>query len=242
MVERVLEASLMGHQTGPGPSGDEERYSPVFNSWQQNRYHPRARQQIKVDMPNRRSLPIAKPKSPCRWVMHILLVATAWGPAVLGAEFTSEVIDPVYPDQLFPQVKMVTSEGEIVVELDRRRAPVTVNNFLRYVESEAWKNTVFHRVIDGFVVDCSEFVDTHPGGLRKLLSADDPATGATGRPFGFSFSRGRNAHFPDTGKRFREGAERYLRGGGSSDTPFLPPTDVAFPPYGKIVILGRLKP
>ena len=110
------------------------------------------------------------------------------------------------------------------------------------VKQHSGKGESFWAVIDGFVVDCTEFVDTHPGGLRKLLSADDPATGATGRPFGFSFSRGRNAHFPDTGKRFREGAERYLCGGGSSDTPFLPPTDVAFPPYGKIVILGRLKP
>ena len=37
----------------------------------------------------------------------------------------------------------------------------------------------FWAVIDGFVVDASEFVDKHPGGLRKLLSADSPAAGAT---------------------------------------------------------------
>ena len=89
----------------------------------------------------------------------------------------------------------------------------------------------FWAVIDGFVVDATEFVDTHPGGLRKLLSADDPSTGATGRPFGFSFSRGKNAHFPDTGKRFKEGVQRCLAGGSA---------EVAFPGYGKIVILGRL--
>lgn len=107
------------------------------------------------------------------------------------------------------------------------------------VKQHSGKGTGFWAVIDSFVVDCSEFVDTHPGGLRKLLSADSPATGATGQPFGFSFSRGRNAHFPETAKRFREGVKRYLSGGGG-DTPFLPPTDVAFPPYGKIVILGKL--
>ena len=90
----------------------------------------------------------------------------------------------------------------------------------------------FWAVIDSFVVDASEFVDTHPGGLRKLLSADSSAAGATGRPFGFSFSRGKNAHFPDTGKRFRAGVERYLSGGSP---------EVAFPPYGKVVILGRLQ-
>ena len=75
------------------------------------------------------------------------------------------------------------------------------------VQQHSGKGTGFWAVIDSFVVDCSEFVDTHPGGLRKLLSADSPATGATGQPFGFSFSRGRNAHFPDTGKRFREGVK-----------------------------------
>ena len=90
----------------------------------------------------------------------------------------------------------------------------------------------FWAVIDGFVVDASEFVDSHPGGLKKLLSADDPAVGASGRPFGFSFSRGRNAHFPATGKRFQEGVQRFLAGAS---------TDVTFPQYGKIVILGRLK-
>jgi hypothetical protein len=41
-----------------------------------------------------------------------------------------------------------------------------------------------------------------------------PPRRATGRPFGFSFSRGRNAHFPDTGKTFQEGVKRYLRGEG----------------------------
>ena len=71
----------------------------------------------------------------------------------------------------------------------------------------------FWAVIDSFVVDCSEFVDAHPGGLRKLLSADSAAAGATGAAFGFSFSRGRNAHFPATGKAFREGVQRYLSGG-----------------------------
>ena len=96
----------------------------------------------------------------------------------------------------------------------------------------------FWCVIDGFVCDAVEFVDDHPGGLRKLLSADNPDAGATGQAFGFSFSRGRNAHFPQTGKRFRDGVTRFLGGGGSEAE--LPPTEVHFPPHGKIVILGRL--
>ena len=97
----------------------------------------------------------------------------------------------------------------------------------------------FWAVIDGFVVDASEFVNSHPGGMRKLLSANNPETGATGQHFGFSFARGRNAHFPETGRRFRDGVQRYLSAG--SDEAILPAADVAFPPYGKVVILGRLK-
>ena len=101
--------------------------------------------------------------------------------------------------------------------------------------------TSFWAVIDGFVVDASEFVESHPGGLKKLLSADSAAAGATGQPFGFSFSRGRNAHFPDTGRRFSDGVKRYLGGVGGGDAACLPPAEVAFPPHGKkVVILGKL--
>ncbi|GGW64993.1 peptidylprolyl isomerase [Alishewanella tabrizica] len=56
------------------------------------------------------------------------------------------------PDNLFPKVKFITSEGEIVVELDRSRAPITVNNFLSYVKKNAYNNTVFHRLIPEFVL------------------------------------------------------------------------------------------
>ena len=42
--------------------------------------------------------------------------------------------------------------GDIVVELDRRRAPITVNNFLRYVDKRAYNDTIFHRIVPGFVV------------------------------------------------------------------------------------------
>ena len=97
----------------------------------------------------------------------------------------------------------------------------------------------FWAVVDGFVVDATAFEDAHPGGLKKLLSTDSAATGATGKPFGFSFSRGRNAHFPDTGKRFHAGVKRFMS--SRCDGPVLPPVEVEFAPHGKIVILGRLK-
>ena len=52
----------------------------------------------------------------------------------------------------YPQIEIVTTSGTIVVELDRNRAPKTVENFLNYVESGAYIRTIFHRVIPGFVI------------------------------------------------------------------------------------------
>jgi hypothetical protein len=101
----------------------------------------------------------------------------------------------------------------------------------------------FWAVVDGFVVDATEFVTSHPGGLRKLMSANTPGAGFTGGPFGFSFTRGSNSHFPATGRRFRDGVERFLGGGGGGGggpDGCLPSENVEFPSYGKIVILGRL--
>lgn len=56
------------------------------------------------------------------------------------------------PNNLFPQVKFETSKGVVVVELDRIKAPITVDNFLTYVVTGEYNNTLFHRVIEGFVV------------------------------------------------------------------------------------------
>ncbi|NMH60377.1 peptidylprolyl isomerase [Alteromonas ponticola] len=58
----------------------------------------------------------------------------------------------VQPDNYYPRVKLETSMGDIIVELDRRRAPITVNNFLRYTANGLYNNTIFHRVVPGFVV------------------------------------------------------------------------------------------
>ena len=51
-----------------------------------------------------------------------------------------------------PQVTIVTSKGTIVVELYAAKAPITARNFLKYVNEGFYSNTLFHRVISGFVV------------------------------------------------------------------------------------------
>jgi len=49
-------------------------------------------------------------------------------------------------------VKIATSMGDIVVQLDAAKAPKTVDNFVQYVKAGHYNGTIFHRVIDGFMV------------------------------------------------------------------------------------------
>ena len=51
-----------------------------------------------------------------------------------------------------PEVRIETTEGTIVLELDTRRAPLSVGHFLGLAESGFYKGTIFHRVVRGFVV------------------------------------------------------------------------------------------
>ena len=79
------------------------------------------------------------------------------------------------------KVKLETSMGNIVVELDEKMAPVTVKNFLTYVQEGFYDGTIFHRVIRGFMIQGGGFTEdlrekqTHPpivneakNGLRNL--------------------------------------------------------------------------
>ena len=65
-------------------------------------------------------------------------------------------------------VRLHTNFGVIAIELDAERAPETVRNFLAYVESGHYENTVFHRVIDNFMIQGGGF---EPGMKQKPTRA-----------------------------------------------------------------------
>ena len=54
-------------------------------------------------------------------------------------------------------VKLTTNFGDITLELDAEKAPITVANFLQYVESAFYNDMIFHRVIDGFMIQGGGF-------------------------------------------------------------------------------------
>lgn len=55
------------------------------------------------------------------------------------------------------KVRLSTSEGDIVLQLDHDKAPKTVDNFVAYVKSAQYDGTIFHRVIDGFMIQGGGF-------------------------------------------------------------------------------------
>lgn len=59
-----------------------------------------------------------------------------------------------------PIVTMETSMGSIEIELFKDKAPVTVENFLKYIDQDFYSGTIFHRVIDGFMIQGGGFTET----------------------------------------------------------------------------------
>jgi peptidyl-prolyl cis-trans isomerase A (cyclophilin A) len=85
-------------------------------------------------------------------LVTLTLIALFSISAVAAVDMTKPTGKFVQQNNLFPKVKLVTSVGDIIVELDRTKAPLAVNNFLSYVNIKAYDNTVFHRLEPEFVV------------------------------------------------------------------------------------------
>src|ERR1700735_4532133 len=82
-----------------------------------------------------------------------------------------------------PVVLIVTSLGDVKVELDPAKAPITVKNFLSYVDDKFYDGTIFHRVIPTFMIQGGGFV---PGSDQKKTK--DPIKREVGT--GLSNARG----------------------------------------------------
>jgi cyclophilin family peptidyl-prolyl cis-trans isomerase len=75
---------------------------------------------------------------------------------VLGIAALLLVLSPI-AQAVNPQVQIVTSVGNITLELNAEKAPQTVANFLKYVEDKHYDGTIFHRVIKDFMIQGGGF-------------------------------------------------------------------------------------
>ncbi len=76
-----------------------------------------------------------------------------------------------------PKVKIATSMGDIVVELNAEKAPKTVANFVQYVNDKFYDGTIFHRVINGFMIQGGGFT---PEMQQKPTRAPIPLEASNG--------------------------------------------------------------
>ncbi|KQQ89213.1 peptidylprolyl isomerase [Massilia sp. Leaf139] len=89
-----------------------------------------------------------------------------------------------------PQVAIKTSMGDIVVELDATAAPKSTANFMQYVKSGFYKGTVFHRVIDGFMIQAGGYTEklVDKPGVRKPI-ASESKNGLSNKPYTLAMAR-----------------------------------------------------
>ncbi|MGO9445790.1 MAG: peptidylprolyl isomerase [Thiobacillaceae bacterium] len=91
-------------------------------------------------------------------------------------------------------VKLHTSLGEICLELNAEKAPITVDNFLQYVREGFFDGTIFHRVIDGFMIQGGGF---EPGMSQKSVRApieNEAANGLKNDAYTIAMARTPNPH------------------------------------------------
>lgn len=91
-------------------------------------------------------------------------------------------------------IKLHTNFGDITLELDSEKAPLTVQNFKDYVTSGHYDNTIFHRVIDGFMIQGGGF---EPGMIQKPTRApirNEAANGLKNDKYTIAMARTSDVH------------------------------------------------
>lgn len=126
-------------------------------------------------------------------------------------------------------VKLHTNFGDITLELDAEKAPKTVANFLKYAEKGFYDGTVFHRVIDGFMIQGGGFM---PGMIPKeTMEAieNEAANGLKNETYTIAMARTPNPHSAT--------AQFFINTANNSFLNFTAPTPQGFGycVFGKVI-------
>lgn len=90
-----------------------------------------------------------------KWLFAIFI-----GLQIVSYGLSAENADaPVSPQQEI-RIRMLTNQGEIILALYPQQAPITVENFLSYIRQDFYTGTIFHRIIDGFMIQGGGFTQS----------------------------------------------------------------------------------
>ena len=120
-----------------------------------------------------------------RWVAGAALALAAALPASA---------QPTSPGTAAPRVKLETSLGVITLELDAQKAPKTVANFVQYVKDKHYDGTVFHRVIDGFMIQGGGFTADMQQKPTRATIQNEADNGLKNLPLTVAMARTNDPH------------------------------------------------
>ncbi|WP_455217994.1 peptidylprolyl isomerase, partial [Kaarinaea lacus] len=93
-----------------------------------------------------------------------------------------------------PRVRLVTNLGDIVIELDQAKAPKSVENFLAYVNEGFYNGTIFHRVIDGFMIQGGGFTQDYQKKPTRAPIENEANNGLKNEPGTVAMARTNQPH------------------------------------------------
>jgi cyclophilin family peptidyl-prolyl cis-trans isomerase len=91
------------------------------------------------------------------YLLTVLGVVAGWGGTAAQAAETNAAAVTAAVEEQKTMVILQTSKGDITVELYAKQAPESVKNFLQYVDDKHYDGTIFHRVINGFMIQGGGF-------------------------------------------------------------------------------------
>ena len=98
----------------------------------------------------------------------------------------------------FPRIRFETTAGDFVVELDATRAPLTAANFVQYVRDGFYSGTIFHRVINGFVVQGGGYTPELEAKPTRESIANESGNGLSNRRLTIAMARTSDPHSADS--------------------------------------------
>lgn len=93
-----------------------------------------------------------------------------------------------------PRVRLTTTQGDMVIELADKRAPGTVNNFLQYVDDGFYNGTIFHRVIEGFMIQGGGFSPQYKRKETRAAIPNEANNGLKNQRYTISMARTNAPH------------------------------------------------
>jgi cyclophilin family peptidyl-prolyl cis-trans isomerase len=115
-----------------------------------------------------------------------------------AAAATPEPTPAAAPPQTTPvQVQVVTSLGNFTIELNAERAPITVANFLKYVDQGQYTKTIIHRVVPNFVIQGGGFDTANKAKPAALKTFNESGNGLTNLRGTVGLARGSEPHSGD---------------------------------------------